>query len=58
MTERAAIQLRMGKSTEDSETLTLVVSPLTGKVTVKSGAVALEIPMDDRSASEREDTGF
>jgi general secretion pathway protein H len=57
-TERASIQLRLGDSTDDSDTITLLVSPLTGKVTVKNGPVALVIPTDDKSASEREDTGF
>jgi general secretion pathway protein H len=57
-TERAAIQLRIGDSTSDDQTLTLVVAPLTGKVTVKNGAVDLEIPTDDDQASDRQDTGF
>lgn len=61
-TERASIQLRIGKNEEgkspaDAETLTLIVSPLTGKVTLKEGAVALVVPKDDREASEREDLG-
>src|SRR4029077_20179696 len=58
MTERASIQLRLGDSTDDSDTLTLLVSPLTGKVTAKDGPVSLVIPVDDKSASEREDTNF
>ncbi len=59
LTERAAIQLHIGDSIEDSRTLTLVVSsPLTGKVTVKSGAAELELPIDDDHASDRTDTGF
>ena len=57
-TERASIQLRYGDSTDDDDTLTLLVAPLTGKVTVKSGPVPLVIPTDDKSASEREDTNF
>ena len=57
-TERAAIQLRIGDSTDPRDAVTLIVSPLTGKVTVKDGAVALIIPTDDEEASEREDTGF
>ena len=57
LTERASIQLRMGNSTEDSDTLTLLVSPLTGKVTVKNGPVALKVPLDEKEASEREDNG-
>jgi general secretion pathway protein H len=57
LTERASIQIRIGDSMEDGDTLTLLVSPLTGKVSVKNGPVALVIPIDDRSASEREDNG-
>jgi general secretion pathway protein H len=57
LTERAAIQLRVGEG-EDETVLTLVVSPLTGRVTVKAGAVDLEIPTDDDHASERQDNGL
>ena len=57
-TERAVIQLRIGKSTEDSDTMTLVVAPLTGNVAVKSGPVPLTNPRDDSEASEREDHGI
>ena len=56
-TERASIQLRIGDSTEDSDTLTLLVSPLTGKVTVKGGPAPMVNPRDDKEASEREDPG-
>jgi len=57
-TERAAIQLRVGKSTSEDQALTLLVSPLTGKVTIKSGAVDLVLPTDDVQSSDREDTGY
>ncbi len=57
LTERTSIQVRIGDSTEDGDTLSLVVSPLTGKVTVKNGPIALVLPTDDRSASERQDNG-
>lgn len=56
-TERASIQIHIGDSTDDPETLTLLVSPLTGKVTIKSGPVAVSQPLDDKEASEREDRG-
>jgi general secretion pathway protein H len=56
-TERASIQLRIGDSMDESQAMTLVISPLTGKVTVKDGAVALLKPTDDKEASEREDPG-
>jgi general secretion pathway protein H len=58
LTERANIQIRVGDRTEDAAAMTLVVSPLTGHVTVKTGAVEYTKPLDDREASEREDTGF
>jgi general secretion pathway protein H len=57
-TELASIQLRIGDSTSDDDTLTLLVSPLTGKVTVKSGAVELKVLTDDSTASDRQDTGY
>lgn len=57
-TERASIQIRIGESDEDYQTLTLLVSPLMGKVTVKGGEVDLQLPTDDAHASERQDTGF
>jgi general secretion pathway protein H len=57
-TERSSIQLRIGDSEEDERTLTLLVSPLTGKVVAKPGAVDLALPVDDAHASDREDTGF
>lgn len=56
-TERANIQLKVGDSTSEKAAITLVVSPLTGKVTVKDGAVPFTTPEDDRAASEREDPG-
>lgn len=56
-TERAVIQLAVGDSKEDNDTQSLVVSPLTGKVEVKSGPIALKIPRDDKEASEREEPG-
>jgi len=57
MTERAAIQLSIGGSKENGDTQTLVVSPLTGKVVVKDGAVDMKVPLDDKEASERQE-GF
>jgi general secretion pathway protein H len=55
-TERAAIQVRIGDAPEDDRTLTLLVSPLTGKVTVKGGPVELQLPTDDATGSDRQDT--
>ena len=57
-TELASIQVRIGDSDEDYRTLTLQVSPLTGKVTIKPGPVDLEIPTDDTQKSDREESAF
>jgi general secretion pathway protein H len=57
-TERASLQIRIRKSERDEQTLSILVSPLTGKVTIKNGAVDLEVPTDDNQASERQDTGY
>ncbi len=54
-TERASIQVRIGTSLDDGQTLTVLVSPLTGRVSIKAGPVPLPEPLDDRAASERED---
>ncbi len=54
-TERAAIQLRAGEGESEEGTITLIVAPLTGKVTIKDGAVELPSPEDDKAASDRED---
>ncbi len=56
-TELANIQLRIGQSVTDGDTLTLVVAPLTGKVTVKPGPVPFVLPLDDKAASDRDDRG-
>jgi general secretion pathway protein H len=56
-TERASIELAPIASTSDGDTLTLLVAPLTGKVTIKNGPVPLVIPVDDTAASERVDRG-
>ncbi len=57
LTEKAAIQLRVGDSDEEHSTLTLLVMPLTGKVTIKTGPIELEKPDTDRDQSERDDKG-
>jgi general secretion pathway protein H len=58
MTERAAIQIRIGDSEEEGQTMTVLVAPLTGKVTVKSGPQELQLPTDDATASDRQDQGY
>jgi general secretion pathway protein H len=57
LTERASIQLRIGTGATET-VLTLLVSPLTGKVTVKGGAAELKMPTDDTTASDRVDNGY
>lgn len=56
-TERAAIQLKIGDNDQESRAVTLIVAPLTGKVTIKDGAVDMPQPQDDSEASDREDPG-
>lgn len=56
-TERAVIHLDVGDKTEEKSGVTLVVAPLTGKVTVKDGDVPLPEIQDDKAASDREDPG-
>ncbi len=58
LTERASIQIRIGDLVDDTSTLSLMVAPLTGKVTVKNGPVPLKRVLDDRDSSDREDKGF
>ncbi len=53
MTERASIQLKAGNAGEEKDAITLSVAPLTGKVTVKDGAIALPKPLDDKDLSDR-----
>src|SRR5262249_40075854 len=57
-TERAAIQLLKGSPTltpNDRDVMTILVSPLTGKATIKWGRVPRPRPRDDVSESERID---
>jgi general secretion pathway protein H len=54
-TELASIQLRIGTTETDSEQVTVAVSPLTGRVAIKAGAVDLEVQTD---SSDNQDTGF
>ncbi|HSQ62424.1 MAG TPA: prepilin-type cleavage/methylation domain-containing protein, partial [Polyangiaceae bacterium] len=57
MTERASVVLREGDSMADTNALTVVVSPLTGNVVIKAGAVSLPKVEDGKDPSEREDQG-
>jgi general secretion pathway protein H len=56
-TERASIQLKIGEDKEEKDAITLLVAPLTGKTTVKDGAVEIAKPVDDSESSERRDPG-
>lgn len=65
-TERCAITLHSASPPKDptepvpideSRAVTLIVAPLTGKVTVHDGVVELPAPVDDKEASDREDPG-
>jgi len=57
-TELASIQIRIGESEEDYQTLTLQISPLTGNVKIKPGPVELVIPTEDNQKSDREESTF
>ncbi len=60
-TERSNIEIRIGDSAQDSHILTLIVSPLTGKVKIKPGAVDFVKPFDEQTdgdKSERQDNGW
>jgi general secretion pathway protein H len=57
-TERAAIQLKSASSTSPDDGLTLLVSPLTGRVHIVQGAKPMEPLRDDGTASDREDRAF
>jgi general secretion pathway protein H len=54
-TEAASMQLRVSNSdeAEDSNYLTVVVSPLTGRAEVKRGRVEITPPIEDSDLSER-----
>lgn len=60
-TERAAIQLIRGSPDADGadeNVMTILVSPLTGKVELKKGKIAMLRPRDERDESERDESGF
>jgi general secretion pathway protein H len=66
-TELASIQLCIASARKaddekttclEDEVLSILVAPLTGKVTIKDGAQELVIPTDDTQQSDRQDNGF
>ena len=57
-TETASIQLRIGDSDDDQQTVSVLVAPLTGKVSVKTGPTDLKLPTDDATASDRKDSTY
>jgi general secretion pathway protein H len=58
-TERAAIQLARSASTdEENEGITILVSPLTGRVRTLAGAKSMDPLRDDGTLQEREDRSF
>ncbi|MBI4954355.1 MAG: prepilin-type N-terminal cleavage/methylation domain-containing protein [Myxococcales bacterium] len=54
-TERAAIQIARGDEPTDDDIYTILVSPLTGRVVVESGAHTLPTIRDERDESDRSD---
>jgi general secretion pathway protein H len=57
-TERASIQLAPAGATSPNDGMTLVVSPLTGRVRTMAGAKSMDPLRDDGTASEREERTF
>jgi general secretion pathway protein H len=60
-TERAAIVLTTAGTDEEpteQNSMTVLVSPLTGKTEIKRGILKMARPRDDREESERDDSGF
>ena len=60
-TERAAIQLTTAEKDEeptDQNSMTVIVSPLTGKTEIKKGLLKMARPRDEREESERDDSGY
>ena len=57
-TENAAIQIRVSNSeeTEDTNFMTILVAPLTGKTNILKGRVPMPVPRDENEASERADS--
>ena len=59
-TERAAIQLTTAAPDEEpteNNSMTVLVSPLTGKTEIKKGLLRMTRPRDDREESERDEGG-
>lgn len=60
-TERAAVVLTTAAKDEeptDDNSMTVLVSPLTGKAEIKKGIHKMARPRDDEEESERDDSGF
>ena len=60
-TERAAIQLTTAPKDEEPterNSMTVLVSPLTGKTEIKRGLLKMLRPRDEKEESERDDNGF
>ena len=55
-TERAAIQIAIRNTEIDADSMTVLVSPLTGKTDLRKGRLTMPRPRDDVDASERQDT--
>lgn len=57
LTERASVVLRKGDSLNETDAMTLIVSPLTGAVAIKPGNVSLPVVTEEKDLSERVDQG-
>jgi len=59
LTENASVQLKMGGEGEgdESDFMSVVVTPLTGRATIGRGRIEMPTPRDETEASERNDEG-
>ncbi len=55
--ERASVQLKIADTDADTDVMSVVVAPLTGKATIADGPVPVPHPRDDEEASEAVDVG-
>lgn len=55
LTETAAVQLKGGAGEDESDFMTVLVAPLTGRASIFKGRVDMPEPRDETEASERRD---
>lgn len=55
LTETAAVQMKAGSGEDESDFMTVLVAPLTGRASIFKGLVDMPEPRDETEASERRD---